>query len=186
MTAAADTATTPGPASGLDEQICFALYTASRAVTARYRDLLAPLNLTYPQYLVLLVLWQRGATTVSALGHELQLESGTLSPLLKRLEVQGIVTRTRSAADERSVEVALTEAGHALRARSAGFPDLICGATGLDLDDLQALRGDIASLAAAVRANTAALANTAVLADASGPTPPAAPAPAPAPAPTPS
>ena len=181
MTAAADTATTiPGPASGLDEQICFALYTASRAVTARYRDLLAPLGLTYPQYLVLLVLWQGGSTTVSALGQQLQLESGTLSPLLKRLEVQRIVTRTRSAVDERSVEVALTEAGHALRARAAGFPDLICGATGLDLDDLQALRSDIASLAAAVRANTAALA------DAAGLPPTAAPAPAPAPAPRPS
>jgi len=150
--------TTPGLAPVLDEQICFALYNASRAVTARYRDLLAPLGLTYPQYLVLLVLWQGGSTTVSDLGQQLQLESGTLSPLLKRLEAHGLLTRTRSAFDERTVDVALTDAGAALREQAAGFADQICGATGLELTDLQALRVDIAALAAAVRANTAAVA----------------------------
>ncbi|ROS52693.1 MarR family winged helix-turn-helix transcriptional regulator [Frigoribacterium sp. PhB24] len=157
MTAAA-APTTPGPTPVLDEQICFALYNASRAVTARYRDLLAPLGLTYPQYLVLLVLWQGGPTTVSELGHQLQLESGTLSPLLKRLETHGLLTRTRSVVDERTVDVALTGAGVALREQAAGFADQICGATGLELTDLQTLRADIAALAAAVRANTAAVA----------------------------
>ena len=155
MTAAADT-TTPGPTPVLDEQICFALYNASRAVTARYRDLLTPLGLTYPQYLVLLVLWQGGPTTVSELGQQLQLESGTLSPLLKRLEAHGLLTRTRSVADERTVDVALTDAGAALREQAAGFADQICGATGLELTDLQALRADIAALAASVRADTGA------------------------------
>ena len=158
MTTAAAT-TTPGPTPVLDEQICFALYNASRAVTARYRDLLTPLGLTYPQYLVLLVLWQGGPTTVTELGRQLQLESGTLSPLLKRLEAHGLLTRTRSAADERTVDVALTDAGTALREQAAGFADQICGATGLELTDLQALRADIAALAAAVTGPAAASAD---------------------------
>lgn len=181
MTAAADT-TTPGPTPVLDEQICFALYNASRAVTARYRDLLAPLGLTYPQYLVLLVLWQGGPTTVSELGHQLQLESGTLSPLLKRLEAHGLLTRTRSVADERTVDVALTDAGVALREQAAGFADQICGATGLELTDLQTLRADIAALAAAVRANTAAVAASAA-ANSTAATSTAAPSGTPAPTP---
>jgi DNA-binding MarR family transcriptional regulator len=175
MTAAADT-TTPGPTPVLDEQICFALYTASRAVTARYRDLLAPLGLTYPQYLVLLVLWQGGPTTVSELGQQLQLESGTLSPLLKRLEAHGSLTRTRSTTDERTVDVALTDVGAALRERAAGFADQICGATGLEPADLESLRADIAGLAAAVRANTAAVTASAAATAVST----SAPAPAPA------
>jgi DNA-binding MarR family transcriptional regulator len=181
MTAAAAT-TTPGPTPVLDEQICFALYNASRAVTARYRDLLAPLGLTYPQYLVLLVLWQGGPTTVSELGQQLQLESGTLSPLLKRLEAHGVLTRTRSAVDERSVDVALTDAGTALREQAAGFADQICGATGLELTDLQTLRADIAALAAAVRANTAAVTASAATPAAATPAAVTLPAATPAPA----
>lgn len=131
----------------LDEQICFALYSASRALTARYRDLLAPLGVTYPQYLVLLVLWQDGATSVSHLGRRLHLDSGTLSPLLRRLEQNGLLTRTRGSSDERAVEVALTERGSALREAAASIPEQVCAATGLDPDALFALRDQVAALA---------------------------------------
>ena len=102
-------------ALALDQQLCFALYSASRAVTRLYRPLLEALGLTYPQYLVMLVLWERGTVTVKELGQALDLDSGTLSPLLKRLEANGVVARVRSAADERSVLIAPTEAGAALR-----------------------------------------------------------------------
>lgn len=142
----------------LDEQICFALYNASRAVTARYRDLLAPIGITYPQYLVLLVLWETGTATVSALGARLHLDSGTLSPLLRRLESTGLVTRTRVPGDDRSVEIGLTEAGTALRERAAELPGLVCAATGLDLDDIRVLRDQVSSLAAHVRATNSTLA----------------------------
>lgn len=138
----------------LDEQICFALYSASRALTARYRDILAPLGLTYPQYLVMTVLWESGPTTVSRLGQRLELDSGTLSPLLRRLEAAGLLTRTRMPHDERTVEVALTPAGVGLRAAASEIPALICAATGLDLDDLRDLQGRIATLAQHVRATS--------------------------------
>jgi DNA-binding MarR family transcriptional regulator len=136
---------------GLDEQICFALYSASRSLTARYRDLLAPLGITYPQYLVLLVLWQEAPMTVGALGDRLQLDSGTVSPLLRRLESLGLVERARSRSDERVVLVHLTPAGVTLQAEAAGIPAQICAATGLGLDDLGALRDQIAELATHVR-----------------------------------
>jgi DNA-binding MarR family transcriptional regulator len=136
----------------LDEQICFALYSASRALTARYRDLLAPLGLTYPQYLVLLVLWESGATSVNGLGERVHLDSGTLSPLLRRLEGSGLVTRSRLASDERSVLVELTSAGDALRTRVAHIPQSICEATGLDVPGLIALQGQVSAVAAHVRA----------------------------------
>jgi DNA-binding MarR family transcriptional regulator len=145
-----DTARTPL----LDEQICFALYNASRALTARYRDLLDPLGITYPQYLVLLVLWEDGEVGVSAIGDRLHLESGTLSPLLRRLEAQGLVTRSRGGADERAVRVGLTPAGDALRGQAATIPDSICAATGLQLADLVALTDQIGGVADRVRAAT--------------------------------
>lgn len=144
------TATTPS-APLLDEQICFALYSASRAITARYRELLEPLGVTYPQYLVLLALWQDDAQRVSDLGRRLQLDSGTLSPLLRRLEQSGLVTRARSAADERTVVVSLTPAGDAMRAQAVGIPAQVCVATGLDLDSIAALRDEVAGLAEHVR-----------------------------------
>ena len=97
-------------ATVLDQQLCFALYTASRAMTSCYRPMLDALGLTYPQFLVLLVLWERGDTSVTGIGHALQLETGTLSPLLKRLEATGLITRTRQTDDERSVVVGLTPA----------------------------------------------------------------------------
>ncbi|ROQ41040.1 DNA-binding MarR family transcriptional regulator [Frondihabitans sp. PhB188] len=136
----------------LDEQICFALYSASRALTSRYRELLEPLGVTYPQYLALLVLWEDGPVTVGHLGDRLQLDSGTLSPLLRRLQAAGFVTRTRTEGDERVVEVALTASGEALRAKTAPIQAGICEATGLDPDDLVALQKQIASVAAHVRA----------------------------------
>lgn len=127
----------------LRRQVCFALYTASRAMADVYRPILAEFGLTYPQYLVLLVLWegeQEQLPTVSDLGARLQLDSGTLSPLLKRLEAAGLVARRRSAADERRVVVELTPAGRALRGRMADLPRQLAQATGLDADDLVVLR----------------------------------------------
>src|SRR3954465_4538626 len=123
----------PAPAYGLelDDQLCFALYAASRAVTNAYRPLLAELDLTYPQYLVMLVLWQRGTSTVKALGDALQLDYGTLSPLLKRLEAAGLVRRERRPDDERSVRVVLTDAGAALRGRAEAVPPAIGAVMGL-------------------------------------------------------
>jgi MarR family transcriptional regulator, organic hydroperoxide resistance regulator len=126
----------------LRRQVCFALYAASRALTDVYRPILDRFGLTYPQYLVLLVLWERpdDAPTVSELGAELRLDSGTLSPLLKRLEGAGLVVRRRSARDERRVEVGLTEQGRALRQQVDEVPLQIARATGLDIAELVALR----------------------------------------------
>jgi DNA-binding MarR family transcriptional regulator len=124
----------------LDEQLCFALYAASRAMTSRYRPMLDALDLTYPQYLVLLVLWERGESTVTGIGQALQLETGTLSPLLKRLEVAGLITRTRQAGDERSVLVSLTDAGRGLEARVADAQLNVGAATGLSRAEISELR----------------------------------------------
>ena len=130
----------------LDRQVCFALYSASRAVTQLYRPLLDELGLTYPQYLVMLVLWERGPATVKELGAALELDSGTLSPLLKRLAAAGLVTRDRRAVDERSVEVRLTAAGERLETRAAGVPRKIAKATGLRVGELSTLRHDLRAL----------------------------------------
>jgi len=150
---------TPSPASGkatrarhlaLDGQLCFALYAASMAMTKRYKPLLAPLGLTYPQYIVLLVLWEGDGMGVSQLGDRLQLDSGTLTPLLKRLESAGLLQRLRDAADERRVLLRLTPAGRALRTRAAAVPLAIGQAVGCGLDEisrltarLHRLRGEI-------------------------------------------
>ncbi|PPF77823.1 MarR family transcriptional regulator [Subtercola sp. Z020] len=142
----------PAPSPLLEDQICFALYNASRALTARYRVLLDPLGLTYPQYLVLLVLWEEGPTSVSSLGGRLSLDSGTLSPLLRRLEQAGLITRSRQPHDERSVLVSLTEAGDDLRGATGDIQNQICGATGLDLPEIQALRDQVAGVALHLRA----------------------------------
>jgi DNA-binding MarR family transcriptional regulator len=115
----------------LDDQLCFALYAASRAVTARYRPLLDELGLTYPQYLVMLVLWEQDSISVRDLGNALQLESSTLSPLLKRLEANGLLRRERRAEDERSVALRLTDAGARLRERAGTVPLAIGDAMGL-------------------------------------------------------
>jgi len=135
----------------LEAQICFAFYSASRALTSRYRELLEPLGVTYPQYLVLLVLWETGSSTVGGLGERLELESGTLSPLLRRLETAGLVARSRTPRDERTVWVTLTAAGANLRETAASIPDAICASTGLSPHALGALRNQAFGVADAIR-----------------------------------
>ncbi|MFF7950751.1 MarR family winged helix-turn-helix transcriptional regulator [Streptomyces griseorubiginosus] len=138
----------------LDDQLCFALYTAQRAVTAAYRPLLDELGLTYPQYLVLLVLWERGETTVKELTGALRLDYGTVSPLLKRLEGAGLVRRERAVDDERSVRVACTGRAEELRERAAAIPGALLAATELDGAEAARLREELWRLAE--RAVTAA------------------------------
>ncbi|WRZ92577.1 MarR family transcriptional regulator [Streptomyces sp. NBC_01007] len=142
------------PAAGdflrLDEQICFSLNAASRAFGGVYRVLLKDLGLTYPQYLVMLVLWERGELPVKKVGEHLRLDSGTLSPLLKRLETAGLVRRERSVRDERSVQVGLTEEGAALRERALSVPRRIAAATGADLEEIRELRARLDRLTAAL------------------------------------
>ncbi|GIH17873.1 MarR family winged helix-turn-helix transcriptional regulator [Rugosimonospora africana] len=135
----------------LSRQLCFALYAASRATINVYRPILDSLGLTYPQYLVLLVLWERGDTTVKALGDELMLDSGTLSPLLKRMESAGLVRRVRRPEDERSVLVSLTEAGTALRERVGSVPTTLATATGLGEAEAGQLRDRLVALTEAIQ-----------------------------------
>src|ERR1044072_1546566 len=130
----------------LDRQICFSLNAASRAFGSVYRVILKDLGITYPQYLVMLVLWEQGELPVKKLGEHLRLDSGTLSPLLKRLETAGLVRRERSARDERSVEVRLTEEGLALRERAVQVPRRIVAATSFDVDEIRALRARLEEL----------------------------------------
>jgi DNA-binding MarR family transcriptional regulator len=134
----------------LEELTCFALYAASRAVIQGYRPLLDEAGITYPQYLVLLVLWQRGPQPVKALGAALQLDSGTLSPLLKRLEAAGLVRRDRQTGDERSVLVTLTPAGAALEARARDIPRRAACATSLSSTELDELRASLVRFTAAI------------------------------------
>jgi DNA-binding MarR family transcriptional regulator len=125
----------------LDHQLCFALYSASLAMTKVYKPLLEPLGLTYPQYLVLLVLWEGDGLTVSQLGERLNLDSGTLTPLLKRLQAQGLVQRLRDVADERRVLLQLSPAGRALKQRAVAVPQGIVAACAdaCPLDEIQSL-----------------------------------------------
>ncbi|MFY8043232.1 MAG: MarR family winged helix-turn-helix transcriptional regulator [Rhodoferax sp.] len=130
----------------LDNQLCFALYSASLAMTKLYKPLLEALQLTYPQYLVMLVLWESDGLSVSALGERLFLDSGTLTPLLKRMEASGLLSRQRSAKDERRVHVRLTDTGRALKAKAASIPACVVAASGCPLPDLMALTGQVQSL----------------------------------------
>jgi MarR family transcriptional regulator, organic hydroperoxide resistance regulator len=115
------------PSLRLDDQLCFALYSTSLAMNKAYRKLLAPLNLTYPQYLVMMVLWERDDLSVSEIGGRLFLDSATLTPLLKRMEVSGLIQRVRASTDERQVIVTLTPAGRALKQKAATLPEsLFC------------------------------------------------------------
>ena len=136
----------------LEDQLCFALYSASRAVTSAYRPLLDELNLTYPQYLVLLVLWEDEACSIGQLGDRLHLDSGTLSPLIKRLEAAGLVRRQRSVTDERRVDVTLTADGRALEDRAACIPERLLGSTDADPAQLAALRDALTLITAEVYA----------------------------------
>ncbi len=138
---------TAGDRLRLDNQLCFALYAASGLVTRAYRPLLEPLGLTYPQYLVMLALWEQAPRTVKALGQALELDSGTLTPLLKRLESAGFVTRTRDAQDERRVQIALTQAGEALREKAAEVPVALACQLQLPLDEIADLRTTLQDLA---------------------------------------
>ena len=152
--AAARSSTAPAevPWLALDHQLCFALYSASLAMTKAYKPLLAPLGLTYPQYLVLLVLWETDGITVSQLGDRLRLDSGTLTPLLKRLQQQGLLLRQRDAGDERRVRLQLTDAGRALRARALPVPQAIACASASDLPQLADLTRRLAALRDALSA----------------------------------
>lgn len=147
MTAPSDAADLP-----LEDYICLALYSASRAVTGLYRDLLADTGLTYPQYLVMRLLWQRGAMPVKDIGGALELDYGTLSPLLKRLEAAGLVRRARRADDERSVEVSLTEAGEAMRAKAVDVPRQLSEAIGLDASAVAELHATLRRMTTSIHA----------------------------------
>ena len=137
-------------ALGLDNQLCFALYSASLAMTKLYKPLLEPLGLTYPQYLVMLVLWEQETMSVSELGERLFLDSGTLTPLLKRMETAALLLRQRSALDERRVDITLTPAGRKLKAGAAKISACVLQAAGIPVSELvdltrrvQALRSQL-------------------------------------------
>jgi MarR family transcriptional regulator, organic hydroperoxide resistance regulator len=144
----------------LEQQVCFALAVTNRAVLAVYRPLLEPLGLTHPQYLVMLALWDhqrsasggRPALSVKQIAVALQLDSATLSPMLKRLETLGLITRTRNAADERATDVELTAGGMALRARALDIPPAVVARLGVAMPELEQLRSVL------IRINAAALA----------------------------
>jgi MarR family transcriptional regulator, organic hydroperoxide resistance regulator len=140
----------------LDEQLCFALYAASRAVVQTYGPLLEPLGLTYPQYLVMLVLWEDDGPSVKRLGERLHLDSGTLTPLLKRLEARKLVERRRASADERVVHIHLTAQGRALRRKAAAIPREILRCSQLSIDELGRLRDELATLTCTLRDERAA------------------------------
>lgn len=137
----------PVEALRLDNQLCFALYGAANRMTRLYRPLLDALGLTYPQYLAMLVLWERSPQTVGALGDALDLDSSTLTPLLKRLEAGGLVERRRDPEDERRVIVALTDKGRALRDQAATIPEQMICALDTPIEALGALRERLKTLA---------------------------------------
>lgn len=135
-----------GTATGLDAMLCFAIYGAAHAFTRAYKPLLEPLGLTYPQYLVMMALWTEDGQKVKMLGDRLGLDSGTLSPLLKRLEQSGLVKRKRDAEDERQVKITLTPQGLELKERSSGVMAEIGKATGCNLEEAVALREALVGL----------------------------------------
>ena len=134
------------PMLQLNNQLCFAVYSTAHTFNRIYKPLLEPLGLTYPQYLVMLVLWEEDGATVKAIGDKLHLDSGTLTPLLKRMETAAHITRTRESADERQVRIALTPAGRALKAKAKSVPTRILAATGRSVADIKALKAEIMRL----------------------------------------
>jgi MarR family transcriptional regulator, organic hydroperoxide resistance regulator len=130
----------------LDNQICFAVYSAAHAFNRVYKPLLDRLGLTYPQYLAMLVLWERDGVPVKDIGERLHLDSGTLTPLLKRLEAAGLIKRTRSTEDERQVLIALTPQGHALREKARAVPQSILAASACSISELSAMKNEIVAL----------------------------------------
>jgi DNA-binding MarR family transcriptional regulator len=137
---------TPPGLPELSELLCFAVYSTAHAFNRVYKPLLDGLGLTYPQYLVMVQLWHEDGQTVGGLGARLFLESNTLTPLIKRLEALGLVTRLRDKADERQVRVSLTEAGRALRLKAEQVPGCILEASGLTLDGVERLTRDVTAL----------------------------------------
>ncbi len=136
----------------LDNQLCFVLYACSRGLTRTYRPLLAELDITYPQYLVMLVLWEQDGVSVKALGERLFLDSGTLTPLLKRMASSGLITRQRSQTDERRVNIFLTAKGKALKKRAHAVPETLLCRSGLTAEAFLRLKTDLESLLARIRA----------------------------------
>ncbi|WP_226532912.1 MarR family winged helix-turn-helix transcriptional regulator [Microbacterium paraoxydans] len=131
----------------LENQLCFALVTAARNVVALYRPILEPLGLTHPQYLVMLALWEKAPRTLNELAVDLALEPATASPLVKRLEAEGLVARQRSDEDERRLEITLTPAGVALRARAVDVPRRVMESVGMGVDEIAALRDGLSPFA---------------------------------------
>ena len=134
------------PALLLDNQLCFALYSTSLAMTKFFKPLLEALGLTYPQYLVMLVLWEQDNVSVSALGERLFLDSGTLTPLLKRIEAAGLLVRTRATDDERRVQIALTPAGRELKAQAGVVPSCLVSSLHCPVSELMALTRQLQAL----------------------------------------
>ena len=130
----------------LDNQLCFALHSTSLLMTKVYKPLLQALGLTYPQFLAMMVLWEEDGLTVGEISSRLLTDPGSLTPLLKRLEVEGLLSRTRSRADERVVVVELTDTGRALRDKAMDIPQCILGASGLDIEQLRKLQTDLLTL----------------------------------------
>ncbi|PIB40526.1 MarR family transcriptional regulator [Pseudomonas sp. 2822-15] len=138
----------PNPCENLmlDNQLCFALHSTSLLMTKVYKPLLQALGLTYPQYLAMMVLWEEDGLTVGEISHRLLTDPGSLTPLLKRLEAEGLLSRTRKREDERVVVVKLTEAGRALQEKAMGIPQCILGASGMQLEQLRKLQADLIAL----------------------------------------
>ena len=131
----------------LENQLCFSLVTAARNVVAAYRPILAPLGLTHPQYLVMLALWERSPRSLTDLADEIALEPATASPLVKRLEADGLLSRERRATDERRLDIALTDEGRQLRERALDVPRQVMAATGMQMAQLAQIRDTLAPLA---------------------------------------
>lgn len=139
-----------GGMPAIDAMLCFSLYAANNAMNRVYQPLLEPLGLTYPQFLVLLALWEEEGRGVGQIGSQIGLESNTLTPLLKRMEAAGLLSRKRSTTDERQVLVHLTPKGKALRRKAEAIPACILAASGLNLTEMAALRGELQTLRAAL------------------------------------
>jgi len=148
-TATPDLAMTPDDLLKLDQQVCFALAVAARNVIALYRPVLEPLGLTHPQYLVMLALWERSPLTVREIGVLLSLDPATLSPLLKRLEAAGLVSRERHPADDRALAITLTDRGRELRRRALEVPPQIIARLGMRVEELEALHRSLTRVIAA-------------------------------------
>lgn len=130
----------------LENQICFMVYAAAREITKQYRPLLEELDVTYPQYLVLLVLWEQEEVSVKELGKKLYLDSGTLTPMLKRMEAHGLIVRNRSKQDERSVMVTLTKEGYALREKAECIPEALLEHMNMDAPELKELKSSLGKI----------------------------------------